>query len=187
MKIFFENSIKKETAYFKQKIIKINKSNLNDLILFAKDKNNRLKKSRLCCHNNVKDAVHEMIIYHEKNYYVRPHKHPSKSESVHIIKGKVDIIIFDDYGNIIDIVKLGDFKSKKEFYYRLNCDYFHMLIIKSKFLIFHETSPGPFKKSNTKFAKWSPKIKKSTFNQLIKNKIKIYESLQKKKKLQTLL
>lgn len=179
-KIYFENN-KQETAYFKQNVIKIDNSDLRKLISFARNKKNKLKKSRFCCHNHIKDKVHEMIIYHEKNYYVRPHKHPGRSESAHIIKGKVDILIFNDEGKILEIVKLGDKTTKSTFFYRLNCDYYHMFIIKSRYLIFHETSLGPFKRNNIKFAKWSPLNMTKLFQKSISQKIKNYENLHKKK------
>ena len=122
-----------------------------------------------------------MIILHKKGYYVRPHSHPNRTESVHLIKGKVDIVIFDKKGNIIDLIKMGNYQSGDVFYYRMNNELIHTLIIKSPYVISHETSLGPFKKKNTKFANWSPINKNSRYLSSLKKKIKIYASLQKKK------
>ena len=98
-----------------------------------------------------------------------------------LIKGKVDIIIFDKKGNISDIIKMGNYQSGNIFYYRMNNELTHTLVIKSPYIIFHETSLGPFKKKNTKFASWSPVNKNLNFLNSLKKKIKNYESLQKKK------
>ena len=76
---------------------------------------------------------------------------------------------------------MGNYQSGDVFYYRMNNELTHTLIIKSSYIVFHETSSGPFKKKNTKFANWSPINKNSVFINNLKKKIRIYESLQKKK------
>jgi len=97
-----------------------------------------------------------MLIVHAKNTYVRPHKHLNKSESFHIIEGSADVIIFNEEGSIIEVIEMGDFKSGKQFYYRLSEPYYHTLLIHCDFLVFHETTSGPFNRSDTVFASWSP-------------------------------
>lgn len=178
-KLLFENKKKKDVIYFKNSLIKIKKK---DIDLLKKYSNNNIdQKSRYCNHKSKNSKLHEMIIFHKKGYYVRPHSHPNTSESVHLIKGKVDIVIFDKKGNISEIVKMGNYQSGNVFYYRMNNELTHTFIIKSSYIIFHETSLGPFKKKNTKFANWSPINKNSRYLNNLKKKIKIYESLQKKK------
>ena len=98
-----------------------------------------------------------MIIVLRKDIYIRPHKHLGRTESFHIIEGSADIIIFDDEGAVKEIVRMGDFQSGKTAYYRMNRPYFHSLIINSDYLAFHEITSGPFKKSGTIMAEWSPK------------------------------
>jgi hypothetical protein len=51
---------------------------------------------------------------------------------------------------------MGDSTTKKPFYHRLNKPIYHMLIIKTDFLVFHEITEGPFIKSNTIFPEWAP-------------------------------
>ena len=118
-------------------------------------KNSR-KRIRLCTHDDIDDRLHEMFIIHEKDIYVRPHKHIGKTESTHIIEGQVDVVIFDDYGHVERVICMGDYTSGKIFYYRMAIPVFHTLIIRSKFLVFHETTNGPFNRSETVFATWSP-------------------------------
>ncbi len=178
-KLLFENKKKKDVIYFKNSLIKIKKKDID--LLKEYSNNNIDKKSRYCNHKSKNSKLHEMIIFHKKGYYVRPHSHPSTTESVHLIKGKVDIVIFDKKGNISDIIKMGNYQSGDVFYYRMNSELTHTLIIKSSYIIFHETSLGPFKKKKTKFANWSPINKNSVFLNNLKKKIKDYESLQKKK------
>jgi len=124
-------------------------------IIQLKEKGNN-NKIRICTHKSINDDIHEMIIVHHKDYYVRPHKHLNKAESFHIIDGEVNIIIFDDNGGIIKIIKMGNYLSGNKFYYRLPKAYYHTLFIKSKTIVFHEITKGPFKKEDTIFAPWSP-------------------------------
>ena len=81
---------------------------------------NPRKRVRLCTHLNQDDLLHEMLIVLEKSTYVRPHKHPGKSESTHIIEGLVDVVLFDDDGQIERVISMGDYASGKTFYYRMD-------------------------------------------------------------------
>ena len=124
--------------------------------LKEKSKYNRRKRIRLCAHRDVEDKVHEMFIVHTKETYVRPHKHLNKSESFHINEGSVDVVVFDDDGNIMEVIQMGDYSSGRKFYYRISAPYYHTLYITSEFLVFHETTKGPFRRDDTIFAPWSP-------------------------------
>lgn len=117
---------------------------------------NQRKRIRLCAHSGIDDLLHEMLIVHEKGTYVRPHKHLNKTESVHIIDGLVDVVVFDDDGNINDVMQMGDYKSGRVFYYRMQYPYFHTLLIHSDILLFHEATNGPFDRKDTVFAPWTP-------------------------------
>ena len=117
---------------------------------------NPRKRIRLCTHLDQVDSLHEMLIVHEKGAYVRPHKHPGKSESTHIIEGIVDVVLFDDEGCINRVIRMGDYISGKTFYYRMSTPVFHTLIIRSEVLVFHETTNGPFDRRATIFAPWAP-------------------------------
>jgi cupin fold WbuC family metalloprotein len=113
-------------------------------------------RCRLCTHRDVDDSLHEMFIVHTKDAYVRPHKHLSKTESVHIIEGLADVVVFDDDGSITKVIRMGDYASGFRFYYRMSEPYYHMLLIRSDVVVFHETTNGPFKRTDTCFAVWSP-------------------------------
>jgi cupin fold WbuC family metalloprotein len=173
----FENPKKKEVAYFSKKTVKINKLITKNLKFFSNY--NKFNKSRFCCHDSKNSNVHEMIIFHKKGYYIRAHSHPGRSESIHVIKGKVDIILFNEIGDILDVIEMGDFLSDRIFYYRLNSEIIHTLIIRSKELIFHETTSGPFTKKNIKYARWSPKKLNKKFQNKLLRSISAYKKLYK--------
>lgn len=117
---------------------------------------NERRRIRLCAHKDIDDILHEMIIVLKKDAYIRPHKHLTKTESYHIVEGLVDIVIFDEIGNIVEVVRMGSYSSGLVFYYRTSGPYYHVMLIRSDFLIFQETTNGPFKRSDTIFAPWAP-------------------------------
>src|SRR3990167_860486 len=106
-------------------------------MLIKQAKKNQRGRSRLCTHKDINDVVHEMLIVHTNDVYVRPHKHIKKIESFYIIKGQCDIIVFKDNGDIDGIIKMGEYGSGRNIYYRLNAPVFHSLIIHSEILVFH--------------------------------------------------
>jgi cupin fold WbuC family metalloprotein len=117
---------------------------------------NPRKRIRLCTHRSVDDRVHEMIIVHTKDTYVRPHRHNGKSESFHVIEGLADVVFFDDRGEITQVIRMGPFSSGRTFYYRIADPLYHTLLIRSDVLVFHEATTGPFRREETSFAPWAP-------------------------------
>ena len=120
-------------------------------------------------HNNKNDTSHEMFIVHLKECYVRPHKHTDKVESMTVVEGEADALFFDDKGNITNKIQLGEFSSGKNFYYRIDKDIYHMLIIKSDYFVFQENTLGPFKENTVVFPSWSPKLFDQSFFDKINN------------------
>ena len=143
-----------EVLYSKDSLAMAEKSDIEDLKRLSF--HNQRKRIRLCTHLNQVDSLHEMLIVHDKSCYVRPHKHPGKSESTHVIEGLVDVVLFDDDGKIERVIRMGDYASGKTFYYRMATPIFHTLIIRSEILVFHEITNGPFDRDATIFASWSP-------------------------------
>ena len=135
--------------------IKIVSSNELDFLTDKALANGR-KRARVCLHENESATLHEMLIVHGRGAYIRPHKHFGKSESIHIIEGLLDLVLFDDQGSITQVVNMGNYASGKPFYQRLDSPVFHTLIIRSERLIFHETTNGPFCRTESVFAPWAP-------------------------------
>ena len=149
-----QNKINSEVYHSKENFFSMSKEDINKLINLAKKTpRNRV---RFCSHSSDQDTLHEMFIVHPKGAYVRPHKHINKIESMLVIDGEVDYIMFDNDGNVDEIVEMGGVESKKSFYQTIRQDKFHTLIIKSEWLVFLEITNGPFDKDNAVFADWSP-------------------------------
>ena len=155
MDFLTQNKVNSEVYHSKENFFSLSKEDINKLITLAKA--SPRGRIRYCSHSSDQDALHEMFIVHPKGAYVRPHKHLDKIESMLVIDGDVDYIMFNDSGKVDNVVKMGDFKSNKPFYQTIRKDKFHTLIIKSEWLVFLEITNGPFNKRDTVFADWSPK------------------------------
>ena len=159
--------ISNEVFYADQSIVQVDQKDIQ----FLKDKalENKRQRSRLCTHHDTEDILHEMLIIHTPNTYVRPHKHVNKSESFHVLEGTANVIIFDADGHITKVVQMGDYLSGKTFYYRLSSCLYHTLIITSDIIVFHETTNGPFNRDDTVFASWSPSDNKHEVAKYMEN------------------
>jgi len=113
-------------------------------------------RARINAHPEATDALHEMIIAIDPTSYIRPHKHPGKSEAFHIVEGEVDIVVFKDDGEIDGVIELGAPDSARPFYYRMSKPLFHTLVIRSEILVVHEITNGPFHPEATIFADFAP-------------------------------
>lgn len=114
------------------------------------------RRVRINAHPESTDQLHEMVIAIEPGSYIRPHKHPGKSESFHIIEGQVDIVVFGEDGSIERIVSLAASGGRHPFYYRMSAPHFHTLIIRSELLVVHEITNGPFLPTGTVYAAFAP-------------------------------
>jgi len=144
-----------EVLFTKDPITTVSRNEINKLKKMAES--NERRRIRLCTHMDIVDKVHEMVIIHKKHNYIRPHKHIGKSESFHIIEGALELVVFDELGNVDQSILLGEYDSSYPFYWRLSESRFHTVIPKSEIVVFHETTSGPFHLQDTIYAEWSPK------------------------------
>ncbi len=117
---------------------------------------NPRQRARLCAHPAPGDRQHEMLIVHHRDVYVRPHRHLNKSESLLLIEGFATALYFNDTGSVEKTLSLGAAGSGRCFYYRMPAGVFHSLVIESEWLVFHETTAGPFDRTTSAFAPWAP-------------------------------
>ena len=143
-----------EVLYATDRIVTVDDAAVDELKRGANG--NPRGRIRVCAHADVNDRLHEMLIVHNRDAYVRPHKHVGKSESCHVIEGEVDVVIFDDDGNVTGVIPMGAYGSGRAFYYRIATPIFHTLLIRSEVLVFHEATNGPFNRADTVFAPWGP-------------------------------
>ena len=143
-----------EVEFNRVDLLTIDSALMDRIKLLAKK--NESNKYRICIHFSDEDNVHEMLVAHTSKTYVRPHKHKINGESLQIVEGKATSIVFNDDGTIKQAFKVGEPSSHHTFYYSMKKAVFHMLYIHSEFLIFKETTKGPFIRNDTIFPDWAP-------------------------------
>ena len=143
-----------EVFYADSSIVQVDTKLIEELGVVARVSPRR--RARLCAHKSPADRLHEMLIVLDQDTYIHPHKHANKPESFHVIEGTAIIIFFEDSGVLADVFEVGDYASRKTFYFRNDDARFHTQIITSDRLVFHETTTGPFRREDTIFAPWAP-------------------------------
>ena len=113
-------------------------------------------RARLCAHRSSGERFQEMIIVHRQDAYLRPHRHPTKAESLHIVDGLADIVVFDDGGSVREAIAMGPIGSGRPFYIRINIPAFHTIRSRTEYVVVHESTDGPMDHDDLIFAPWAP-------------------------------
>ena len=154
-KSFFVN---KDKIYFNNEMLSFLEKT------FKKDK----KDVRICLHTSKKDIHHDMVILQQRKNFYKPHKHLKKGETYHIIKGSMACILFNEKGKIMKFCKLT-----KNNIFRTPINKYHTMIPLTKFVIYHESKPGPFLKNRDSiFPKWIKKYDQKKNIALLRQKVK---------------
>ena len=77
----------------------------------------------------------------------------------HIIlfEGKLVVFIFNENGEVIRMIKMGEYQSGHTVLYRLCSDLWHFPMAITEQVVYHEILTGPFIKEETvEYAKWAP-------------------------------
>ncbi|HEX3871058.1 MAG TPA: WbuC family cupin fold metalloprotein, partial [Pirellulales bacterium] len=151
MKVF---QMSDEVLVARDRVVKVDRNDTAQLEELSVRSSRR--RARLCAHPMPQCAVHEMLIALDGTSYVRPHRHAGKCESFHVIAGTFKVIIFNDDGSIDEVISMGDYRSGRVFYYRLQESAYHTVLLDNGPAIVHETTNGPFEPGQTEFAPWAP-------------------------------
>lgn len=115
-----------------------------------------LRRSRFCLHKNHDDKVQDMVIVICYDCYIPPHRQLKKKKSYKIIDGAMAVFFFDDNGNIVRKKKIGVIGSQHPFIISFTSSEWHTILPLSDFVIYMETTSGPYIKEQTEFASWAP-------------------------------
>ena len=88
--------------------------------------------------------------------FVRPHRHLTHTESFHMVEGKCSLVLFEEGGEVRDIVHLGDPTSGLPFFFKTTERLYHTTLIHTDIALFLETTEGPFLRDDTVFPSWGP-------------------------------
>jgi cupin fold WbuC family metalloprotein len=114
------------------------------------------RRCRLCFHASPGDLQQEMLIVMHRSSYVRPHRHLRRAETLAIIEGRCETLLFDDAGHVAENLPMSPAAEGGSFFYKMPPGIFHTLIFKSEWLVFLETTVGPFDPTSSEAAPWAP-------------------------------
>lgn len=114
------------------------------------------RRCRLCFHADASSAQQEMLIVMHRSAYVRPHRHLAKVETLTVIEGEADALLFHEDGAVARQIAMGAPGGSDHFFYRVPPGQFHTLVFRSEWLVFLETTIGPFDPAASEPAPWAP-------------------------------
>jgi len=108
-------------------------------------------------HKTHEEVLHRMLNAGQPGTYVRPHRHlsPPKAEAFVLLTGAVDMLVFDDQGELAEVVALRS--DGANFGVDLSPGPFHSLVVRAPDSVLYEVKSGPYEPSSDKdFAPWAP-------------------------------
>jgi cupin fold WbuC family metalloprotein len=101
------------------------------------------------------DLVQRFLVCANRNSYVRPHRHMTKSELGVVLRGGFDVVTFDDSGVITGRHRVGAGSTATAF--ETPRIIWHTLVPDSDGSLFFEVKEGPYDAATaSQFAPWSP-------------------------------
>ncbi|MCA1802426.1 MAG: WbuC family cupin fold metalloprotein [Rhodothermaceae bacterium] len=132
-------------------------SNINIGKGIASSRKSRRRRILLPLHRSQEDKVQRLINFLQPGTYIRPHKHPGKHdvESIIVMRGSIQFIIFDDIGFIENHFTLQ--AGTDESLIDIEPGVWHSFIVLEKDTVIFEVKKGPYNSLTDKeFAFWSP-------------------------------
>jgi cupin fold WbuC family metalloprotein len=114
------------------------------------------QRCRICLHGDEQALLHETVLVYTHDTFNRPNRHPM-AESFHILEGTADVLFFTEDGQVDTFLRMGDMASGLPFICQFPVMVYHTMIVRSKWLVIHETCRGPFVRgTTTQYAPWAP-------------------------------
>jgi cupin fold WbuC family metalloprotein len=116
--------------------------------------NERLRRN-YNVHERPADPIQRLFIAARLNSYFRPHRHPGKQEFAIVLRGRFDVITFDDAGQVLQRVSIGPDTEIAGL--EIPADVWHTWVPMVDRSVFFEVKPGPYDPATVvEFAGWSP-------------------------------
>lgn len=126
------------------------------------------RRKNLNLHDDYDDPCQRLFNAVEPGSYVRPHRHtnPPKPECFLAVRGRMALVVFDELGEIEEIVPFGD--GSDVLAVELPPGIWHMLVALEPGSVFFEAKPGPYRPVTDKdFAPWAPAEKSAAAEQYL--------------------
>ena len=128
-----------------------------DLIeeLTAKAGLNARKRVNHNVHESPSDSVQRLFVAARPGSYFRPHRHPDKWEFAMVVRGRFDVLVFNDGGCVMDRRTVGPGADVAGF--EMPANTWHSWIPLADDSVFFEVKKGPYDpKKAAEFALWAP-------------------------------
>lgn len=115
------------------------------------------KRCALNLHTSFEEHVQRVVIAMHSSSYVRPHLHqaPQPFELFIVLKGEVDVLLFDDMGHLLARHALVAGSSTCGI--EISQGQYHSLVAKMSGVVFLEVKQGPFHIDAPRYyAEWAP-------------------------------
>jgi cupin fold WbuC family metalloprotein len=106
-------------------------------------------------HQSAADAVQRYFIVAARDSYFRPHRHLTKIETALALRGRFDVVTFDDAGVVTGRYAVGE--GAGAFGYETPQATWHTLLVSTPTAAFYEVKEGPYDPATSvEFAPWAP-------------------------------
>ena len=108
------------------------------------------KRSHLLLHSGPDDQVQRLLIAAQPGTYIRPHRHSEQWEMLVVQRGRVDILMFAQDGEVLSR-KILDQASPVV---QIPLSRWHSCVVRAPDTLLLEIKPGPYRPNE--FADWAP-------------------------------
>jgi cupin fold WbuC family metalloprotein len=124
-------------------------------------------RCRICLHLDEQALLHETVLVYTRATYNRPNRHPM-AESFHLLEGACDVLFFEDEpeptspSGFVAPSKVLHMEAAVRgnghpFIVQFPVMVYHTIVVRSDWLVIHETCRGPFVRGHTTlYAPWAP-------------------------------
>lgn len=113
------------------------------------------RRAHLNVHADAADPVQRFFVSVDRDSYIRPHRHLSKSELALVVRGAFDVITFDDQGAVTGRQTVG--AGTPVLGFEMPRAAWHTLVARENGSTFLEIKEGPYDPATaSEFAPWSP-------------------------------
>jgi len=106
-------------------------------------------------HTSAADPVQRFLVVAGADSYFRPHRHATRSELAWLVRGRVDVLTFDDNGRVTARHSVGEGTDCMA--YETPQGTWHTLVPGATGGVFLEVKEGPYDPATTsEFAAWAP-------------------------------
>jgi cupin fold WbuC family metalloprotein len=106
-------------------------------------------------HATSADPVQRFLVVAQADSYFRPHRHASRAELALLLRGRIDVLIFDEHGRVLARHPVGE--QTASLAYETPQGVWHTLVPGSAGCAFLEVKEGPYDPATAvHFAAWAP-------------------------------